>query len=78
MYETYYDILQTYFRMENIQLLYMDTDSFILSVNTKDLIKNLKNFENISDFTNLNKSHELFDNKNKKVIGKFKKETHKM
>ena len=33
MYETYYDKLQPYFGQENIQLHYMDTDSFILSVN---------------------------------------------
>ena len=31
MYETYYDTLQPYFRQENIQLHYMDCDSFILS-----------------------------------------------
>ena len=35
MYETYYDILQPYFGQENLQLHYMDTDSFVLSVNTK-------------------------------------------
>ena len=39
MYETFYDILQPYFGRENIQLHYMDTDSFVLSVNTKDIIK---------------------------------------
>ena len=43
MYETYYDKLQPYFRQENIQFHYMDTDSFVLSVNTKDIIKDLKN-----------------------------------
>ena len=32
----------------------------------------MENLENIFDFSNLNKSHELFSNKNKKVIGKFK------
>ena len=42
MYETNYDKLQTYFGQENIQLHYMDTDSFVLSVNTKDIIKDLK------------------------------------
>ena len=77
MYETYYDILQPYFGQENIQLHYMDTDSFILSVNTKDIIKELKNLEDIFDFSNLEKNHELFSNKNKKVIGKFKIETPK-
>ena len=75
MYETYFDILQPYFGQENIQLHYMDTDSFILSVNTKDIIKDLKKLEDIFDFSNLDKTHELFSNKNKKVIGKFKIET---
>ena len=77
MYETYYDKLQPYFGQKNIQLHYMDTDSFVLSVNTKDIIKDLKNLEDIFDFSNLDKNHELFSNKNKKVIGKFKIETPK-
>ena len=77
MYETYYDILQPYFGQENIQLHYIDTDSFLLSVNTKDIIKDLKNLEDVFDFSNLDKNHELFSNKNKKVIGFFKIETPK-
>ena len=77
MYETYYDILHPYFERENIQLHYMDTDSFVLSMNTKDIIKDLKNLEDIFDFSNLDKNHELFTNKNKKIIGKFKIETPK-
>ena len=77
MYETYYDKLQPYLGQENIQLHYIDTDSFVLSVNTKDKIKDLKNLEDIIDFSNIDKNHELFSNKNKKVIGKFKIETPK-
>ena len=77
MYETYYDKLQPYFRQENTQLHYMDTDSFVLSVNTKDIIKDLKNLEDIFHFSNLDENHELFSNKNKKVIGNFKIETPK-
>ena len=77
MYETYYDKLQPYFGQEKFQLHYMDTDSFILSVNIKDIIKDLKTLEDIFDFSNLDKTHELFSNKNKKVIGKFKIETPK-
>ena len=42
MYETYYDKLQPYFGQESIQLHYMNTESFVLSVNTKDIIKDLK------------------------------------
>ena len=76
MYQIYYDKLQPYFVKENIQLHYMDTDSFVLGVNTKDIIKDLKNLEDIFDFSNLDKNHELFSNK-KKVIGKFKIETPK-
>ena len=77
MYETYYDKLQPYFGQENIQLHYIDTDSFVLSVNKKDIIKELKNLEDIFDFSNLDENHELFSNKKKKVIGKFKTETPK-
>ena len=55
----------------------MDTDGFILSISTKKIIKALKNLEDIIDFSNLEKNHELFSNKNKKVIGKFKIETPK-
>ena len=77
MYETYYDELQPYFRLENLQLHYMDTDSFVLSVKTKNIIKDLKNLEVLFDFSKLNENHELFSNKNKKVIGKFKIETPK-
>ena len=37
----------------------------------------MKNLEDIFDFSKLDKNHELFSNKNKKVIGKFKIETSK-
>ena len=77
-YETYYDRLQPYFGQENIQLQYMDTDSFVLSVNTKNFVKDLRNLEDIFDFSNLDKNHKLFSNKNEKVIGKFKIETPKI
>ena len=77
MYETYYDKLLPYFRQENIQLHYMDCDSFVLSIKTQNIINDLKNLENLFDFSNLDKNHELFSNKNKKVVGKFKIETPK-
>ena len=77
MYETSYDKVQPDFGQENIQLHYMETESFVLSVNTKDIIKELKNLEDIFDFSNLDENHELFSIKNNKVIGKFKIETPK-
>ena len=72
MYETYYDKVQPYFRDNNLQLHFMDTDSFVLSVNTKEIIKDLKNLEDLFDFSNLDENHELFSNKFKKVIGKVR------
>ena len=40
----------------------------ILSMKTKDIIKDSKNSEDIFDFSNLDENHELFSNRNKKVI----------
>ena len=77
MYETYYDKLQPYFGEKNLHLHYIDTDAFVLSLKTQDIIKDLKNLEDIFDFSNLDKNHELFSERNKKVIGKFKIETPK-
>ena len=74
MYETYYDKLQPYIG-EISKLQYMDCDSFILSFETQNIIRDLKSLEDLFDFSNLNESNELFSNKIKKVVGKFKSET---
>ena len=66
MYETYYDKLQPYFGDENKILPFIDTDSFVLSLNTKDNIKVLKKLEDIFDFSNIDEKHKLFRIKNKK------------
>ena len=66
MYGTYYVILQPYFGLENIHLHYIDTDAFVLSLNTKDIIKDLENLYEIFDFSNLDKNHELFSKKKQK------------
>ena len=58
-------------------LIVHNTDSFILSVNTKNVIKDLKYLEDKFDFSNLDKNHKIFSNKNKKVIANFKIETPK-
>ena len=64
MYETFYVTLQPYFGQGNLQLHYIDTDGMILSMNTKDIINDLKNLEDIFDFSNLDENHELYSNKN--------------
>ena len=77
MYETYYDTVQTYSGQENLQLHYIDTDGMILSMETENILKDLKNIEDIFNIFNLDENHELLSNKNRKVIGKFKIETPK-
>ena len=75
LYEPKYDQLQPYFGEKNLQLRYIDCDSFVLSIETQNIIDDLKNLQDFFDFSNLDKNHELFSNKNKKVVGKFKIET---
>ena len=77
MYETYYDTLQPYLGQENIKLHYMDCDSFILSIKSENKIKDLKNLEDIFDFSNIDENQELYSEKNEKILGKFKVETPK-
>ena len=55
----------------------MDTDSFVLSVNTKNIIKNLKYFDVLFDFSKLRENHEILSNKNKELFGKFRIENPK-
>ena len=50
MYEIYYDKLKPFFWRKNLQLHYVDTDSFVLSVSTKAIISDLKKFEDLFDF----------------------------
>ena len=77
VYETQFDNLQPYFGQENIQLHYLDFDSFVLSIRTQNRTDDLKSFEDLSDFSILDVNLEVFSNENKKVVGKFKLETPK-
>ena len=77
MYETYYGKLQPYFGQEKLHLHYVDRDGMILSMRTENIIRDLKNLENLFNFSNLDEYQELFSNINKKVFGKFKIETPK-
>ena len=76
MYEWYYDNMQPYFGEDNLQLHYLDTDSVIFSFKPiKSLVGDLKHFKEDFDFSDLDPSHELYSEANKKVIGKMKLET---
>ena len=68
--------MQPFFGEDNLELHYLDTDSFIFSFKPiKSLIEDLKRFKEDFDFSDLDPSHELYSEDNKKVIGKMKLET---
>ena len=78
MYETYYDKFQPYFEQGTLQLHYIDTDGMILSMKTENIIKDIKNLEDLFDFSNVDENHQIYSNKNEKLVGKFKLETPKI
>ena len=64
MYDFYYNYLKRQYSSCN--LLYTDTDSFILQVETDDVYKDIKDNQSQYDTSNYNNKHFLFSNKNKK------------
>ena len=80
MYETYYDKLQKYFGIDGVQIHYQDTDAFIMSLKSKDIINDLGELQrryDLFDFSNLDKNHKLFSIEHKKIPGHLKIETPK-
>ena len=76
LYEFWYDYLKPKYQ-DNIELCYMDTDSFILQIQTDDFLKDIDNdvnkwFDTSNHDKNDNRPLEI--GKNKKVICKFKDE----
>ena len=73
MYDFYYNNLKKTYS-DKIQLLYTDTDSVIIHMQTEDIYQDMQ--ANISDYdtSNYPADHPLFSNTNKKIIGKFKDE----
>ena len=76
MYEFYYDYLKPKYQ-DKVKLCYMDTDNFILQIQTDDFYEDISNnvdkwFDTSNYDKNDNRPLEIA--KNKKVIGKFKDE----
>ena len=74
MYEFWYDYLKPKYE-DRVKLCYMDTDSFILQIQTDYFFDNINNDVNKwFDTSNYDKNDNrpLEIGKNKKVIGKFK------
>ena len=75
IYETYFRKIATIFSRKRSD--YIDTDAFVISINTSNIFKDLYNLRDLFDFSNLIRSHEIFSKENGKVGSKFKIETHK-
>jgi hypothetical protein len=57
-----------------LRLCYQDTDSLIYEIETEDVYKDMAEMKEWFDFSDYSKDHPLYDEGNKKVIGKFKDE----
>lgn len=71
-----YDLMYTHLKPlygERLRLLYMDTDSFIMRVQTENVYQDFKTHLSAKfDFSNFPKDHPLFDASSRMQLGKFK------
>ena len=74
-YKFFYDYLEVKYG-DNVNLLYTDTDSFILQIFTDDVYKDMKNDNQLFDFSEYHNDHKCYNVKNKKKFGIFKDELH--
>ena len=72
MYEFWYDYMKPKYN-DNVRLCYMDTDSFIMNIETNDFYKDISDdVDNRFDTSNYEVKRPLLMGKNKKVIGLMK------
>ena len=72
MYKFWYDYMKPKYN-DNVKLCYMDTDSFVMNINTSDFYKDIANdVECKFDTSNYEVDRPLPTGKNKKVIGLMK------
>lgn len=74
MYDFFYNVLRPYFGEDGVQLLYSDTDSLAIQVQTFNILLDLGELAPNMDFSNLAKSHPLFCESNRAALFKFKEE----
>ena len=80
MYEFWYDVMKPRYK-DKSKLLYMDTDSFIMDIQTDDIFKDMN--EMVHKWFNTSKydkrlNRTIKHDVNKKIIGKFKDELNGM
>ena len=73
MYQFWYDHLKNEYN-NKVELIYTDTDSFIIHVETDDIYKDILENKNLYDFIDYPINHPNYDIANKKVLMKYKDE----
>ncbi len=73
MYDFYYNQMKAQYG-ERCQLLYTDTDSLLLEIQTEDVYKDMAQQAHQYDTSDYPKDHPLHSTVNKKVLGKMKDE----
>ena len=71
MYEFWYNHLKVKYG-DKIQLIYSDTHSFVIEVETDDIYRDMYEDRHLYDFSDYPKDHPKFSLTNKKVYGIFK------
>ena len=72
-----YDFCYNYLKAKHgdkCELIYTDTDSLLLNIQTEDLYKDMKEDLWLYDTSNYPKDHPLYEDMNKKALGKMKDE----
>ena len=73
MYDWYYNKLKKKYG-ENCTLLYTDIDSLLVEIKTEDVCKDMSETKDEFDLSEYPKQQPLYDETNKKVIGKMEDE----
>ena len=73
MYEFFYNHLKTRYG-QKCELVYTDTDSLILDIQTDDVYKDMQEYSRLYGTSNYPNNHLLYNNRNKKALGKMKDE----
>ena len=73
MYDFFYNHLKARYG-HKCELVYTDTDNLILDIQTEDVYKDMQEHSWLYDTSNYPKDHPLYDDRNKKVLGKMKDE----
>ena len=71
MYEFHYDYMLPKYG-DNVKLCFTDTDSLLYEVKTNDIYENMKDNLDRYDFSEYPFENPLYNETNKKTIGKFK------